>query len=200
MMGDWEGCYQAGDTPWDKGVAHPSLAETLGQVPVSGRVLVPGCGFGYDVAAIARVPAVSEAVGLDIAASAVAGAKERLAGVGRARVIEGDLFARPQEAAGGFDWVWEHTCFCAIDPSRRNDYVDAVAGWLRPGGQLLGVFYLRPWDTEEENRTSGPPFGCTAEELDRRFAPRFEIVRAWDPPATYPGREGREQMRWLRRV
>ena len=31
-------------------------------------------------------------------------------------------------------------------------------------------------------------------------APGFEIVRTWTPPATYPGREDREQLRLLRRV
>jgi hypothetical protein len=65
---------------------------------------------------------------------------------------------------------------------------------------LLAVFFLTPWDSPEENATLGPPHGCPAEELDRRFAPRFEIIKTWEVPATYPGREKREQLRLLRKA
>lgn len=199
-MTDWEGRYQSGDTPWDKGGAHPALAR-LTPLPVAAtHILVPGCGLGYDMEWLAAMPGVESVVGIDVAATAVASAQARLAGIPSARVEHTDLFRLPDSHRGAFDLVWEHTCFCAIDPGRRNAYVNAVADALRPGGHLLAVFYLTPWDTAEENATLGPPFACPAEELDRRFAPRFELVRAWDPPATYPGRESREQLRLLRRV
>ena len=199
-MVDWDERYRLGDTPWDKGAAHPALAETVRREPLSGRVLVPGCGLGYDLEAIAGCPNVSEVVGIDISVSAVRATTARLAHLKKAKVELDDLFALPANIWARYDWVWEHTCFCAIDPPQRNAYVNAVANVLRRGGHLLAVFYLRPWDTDEENRSAGPPFACPPDDLDRRFATRFEIVRIWDPPATYPGREGREQMRLLRRV
>jgi SAM-dependent methyltransferase len=198
-MVDWEQRYQDGDTPWDKGAAHPVLAVDLPRLAMAGRGLVPGCGYGYDIEAIAEGSKTVEVVGLDVAQSAVRRARQLSARFGeRVRIEEADLFALPLEFQQGFDWVFEHTCFCAIDPSQRDTYVDAVAGALRTGGQLLDVFYLRPWDTEEENRTSGPPFGVTVEELDRRFGRRFDLVESWAPAATYAGREGREIVRLLR--
>lgn len=200
-MIDWEKRYQEGDTPWDKGAPHPALASVVADVPeLRGRVLVPGCGLGYDMRALLDASAVEEVVGIDVADSAVAAARKNLAGCENLRVEKADLFALGRDHARAYDAVWEHTCFCAIDPARRNAYVNAVADALRLGGHLIGVFYLNPWDTEEENRTLGPPYACPLEELDRRFATRFEIVRVWDPPATFPGREGREQLRLLRRV
>ncbi|MGI8604686.1 MAG: class I SAM-dependent methyltransferase [Verrucomicrobiales bacterium] len=200
-MTDWEERYRMGDTPWDRGGPHPGLVAELSRVPMSGRVLVPGCGFGYDAEVIAALPEVTEIVALDIADSAVATARERLAGWGkRVRVEREDLFALSQEYREAYDWVWEHTCYCAIDPSARDGYVEAMAEVLKPGGQLFAIFFLTPWDNDEENRTAGPPFGTTREDLNCRFAKRFATVRTWRPLATYDGREGREIIRLLRKA
>lgn len=192
MPTDWESRYRSGDMPWEKGAAHPALIAFLKSNPVHGRVLVPGCGLGHDVRALAAT--ADEVVGIDLATSAVAGAKAHPA-VGGERYLRADLFALPASLRGAFDVVFEHTCFCAIDPDRRADYVAAVASALRPGGCLLAVFYLDPGLDPGE---SGPPFGVTREELDAHFGTQFKTVREWEPAATYPGREGRETCRLLR--
>jgi len=191
MSTDWESRYQTGDMPWEKGAAHPALIAFLKSNPVHGRVLVPGCGTGHDVRALAAT--ADEVVGLDISPSAVARAKAQPA-IGGERYVLGDLFALPPSLRGAFDVVFEHTCFCAIDPSLRADYVAAVAGALKPGGHLLAVFYLDPGLDPGE---TGPPFGVTRAELDALFGSRFTMLREWPPPATYPGRESREACRLL---
>ncbi len=188
-MSDWEELYQAGETRWEKGTPHPELIAFLRRCPLHGRVLVPGCGFGHDVRAVAAT--ADQVVGLDIAPSAIAGAKNHPS-VGGERYVRGDLFALPAAMRGAFDWVFEHTCFCAIPPERRDDYVAAVAGALAPGGRLFAIFYMTPdMDPGEE----GPPFGSTPEELDERFGGAFETVAEWPPTGTHPGREGRELCR-----
>ena len=191
MPTDWESKYQASDTPWDKGGPSPGLVDFLAEQPVRGRVLVPGCGLGHDVRALAAV--AEEVVGLDIAPSAIEGAR-RFPRVGGERYELADLFDLPPPLRGHFDWVWEHTCFCAIDPAQRAAYVGAVAGALRPGGHLLAVFYLDPGNDSPDE---GPPFEVSLAELDRLFLPRFTIVREWLPVRAYPGREGREWMRLI---
>ena len=51
---DWEERYESGDTPWEKGAPAPPLLEWLdSRGSIRGDVLVPGCGSGYDVRAIA---------------------------------------------------------------------------------------------------------------------------------------------------
>ncbi len=199
-MTDWENHYQTANVPWDKGGAHPGLLATLHETPLHGRILVPGCGLGHDIQAIAEAGGVKEITGLDIAPSAVSAARTRLTGIGPAAISveEADLFALPRSFRQAYHWVWEHTCFCAIPVAKRNAYVNAVADCLRPGGHLLAVFYLNPWDPGED-QTQGPPFGTSLDELDARFAPRFEIIRTWAPAATYPGREHKEIMRLLRK-
>lgn len=188
-MTDWEAEYRKGETPWEKGAASPGLVDLLAHEPVRGRVLVPGCGFGHDVRALSAT--ADEVIGLDIAPSAVAGARSFPA-AGNAHYRVGNFFELPEDLRGTFDVVWEHTCFCAIDPSLRDAYVTAAAAALRPKGKLLAIYYLDPGhDSPDE----GPPFGVSLEELNRLFLPRFELVREWLPQRAYPGREGREWMR-----
>ena len=189
MSTDWEARYQRGDTPWNKGAACPGLLHFLAEHPLSGRVLVPGCGLGHDVRAISEQ--AQEVVGIDIAPSAISAAR-LLPGHGRERYELADLFDLPPHLRGSFDAAWEHTCFCAIDPALRPAYVEAIAGALKPGGQFLAIFYLDPG---MEDPTQGPPFGVTLTELDALFLARFALVREWLPTLAYPGREGREWMR-----
>ena len=191
MSTDWESRYRTGDMPWDKGAAHPALIAFLKSNPIHGRVLVPGCGLGHDVRALAAT--ADEVVGLDISPSGVKAAKAQPT-IGGERYVRGDLFALPPSLRGAFDLVFEHTCFCAIQPDQRADYVSAVAFALVPGGHLLAVFYL---DLGLDPGETGPPFGVTREELDALFGARFKMVREWSPPATYAGRESRETCRVL---
>ena len=193
MPTDWEAQYLKGETPWDKGTPSPGLVDFLAQEPVRGQVLVPGCGVGHDVRALAAT--ADGVVGLDIAPSAIEGAA-RFPVVKNERYELANLFDLPPHLRGSFDWVWEHTCFCAIDPPMRAAYVEAVAGALKPGGKLLAIFYLDPGhDSPDE----GPPFGVSLAELDSFFSPRFALEREWRPAHAYPGREGREWMRILRK-
>jgi SAM-dependent methyltransferase len=191
-MNKWEELYQSAETPWEKGEASPGLVDFLAEHPVHGSVLVPGCGFGHDVRALAGT--ADEVIGIDIAPSAVAAA-QRYDRVGKERYELADLFDLPPYLRMAFDWVFEHTCFCAIDLDRRPAYVEAVAGALKPRGHLLAVFYLDPGNT---SRGEGPPFEVSIPELDHLFLPRFELIREWLPARAYPGREGREWMRLLR--
>jgi methyl halide transferase len=196
---DWEQRYQTGDTPWEKGAAAPPLLEWLGsRGALHGKVLVPGCGTGHDVRAIAAASPTAQVVGLDIAASALVEARRFPSG-GRETYQLGDLFDLPIELTNWFEWVFEHTCFCVIEPRYRPDYVHAITRALLPEGALLAIFFLNPWDPGETPEGGGPPFAVTREELDRLFGSRFELLEEFKPRTAYPGREGREIVRLLRK-
>ncbi len=186
----WEGRYESGDMPWEKGAASPGLVDFLAAHPElpRGTVCVPGCGTGHDVRA--WTVAGFEAWGMDIAPSAVrlAVEKSRVAGID-AHFEERDFLHA--EAPFLFDWIFEHTLFCAIDPSEREAYVKAVLRWLKPNGQYLAVNYLIP-------DKDGPPFGTTREEVWEWFSPHLSLREEW-VPRSYPNRTGLERMFWWQR-
>jgi 2-polyprenyl-3-methyl-5-hydroxy-6-metoxy-1,4-benzoquinol methylase len=186
----WEARYQSQDMPWEKGAPSPGLVDFLasGRDLPRGTVCVPGCGTGHDVRAWAA--AGFEVYGFDVAPSAIRLATERTAEAGlRAKFALSDFLRDPSPRQ--FDWLFEHTLFCAIELSERDDYVKAVLNWLRPQGHYLAVNYFIP-DTE------GPPFGTTRQEVWDRFSPHFELLKEW-VPRSYPNRTGLERMFWWRR-
>lgn len=188
---DWEARYQTGEMPWEKGEPSPGLADFLVAHPdlPRGTVCVQGCGTGHDVRAWARHG--FEAFGYDLSSSAIQLCREKTQGTGLKNVqyqLADFLADAPPRQ---FDWLFEHTLYCAIDPKRRDEYVHAVLRWLKPDGQFLAVHYLIP---DED----GPPFGCTREEVLEKFSPHFELLEEW-VPRSYPNRVGLERIFWWRR-
>jgi methyl halide transferase len=198
-MTDWNQRYELGDTPWEKGRAAPPLVELLEKMDPSiwgaGPVLVPGCGTGHDVRAISALGV--EAIGLDLASRALDKANE-YPKIGKESYELGNFLNPTWREEKTYTAIWEHTCYCAIDPSLRPDYAAACKGLIAPGGHLIGVFFLTPNDPGEEDE--GPPFNSSISELDARFAPEFERIDSWVPNRCYPGREGKEWIAIYRRV
>jgi len=190
---DWEARYQAGDTPWDKGRAHPALVQWLSEKRLTGSILVPGSGPGHDVRVLAADPQAN-VTGLDLAPSAKASA-EKYPKAGNETYVTADFLSGSAFAEGSFDAVVEHTCFCAIPPDRRRDYARAVAAALKPGGLFLAIFYRNPSDRGEP----GPPFGCTMDEVDSLFGKEFVLLDERMNIPTYEGREDREVLRLMRK-
>ena len=188
----WTDLYRIGDTGWDQGEPSPGLVDFLNKNRGGkGRALVPGCGRGHDARALAA--AGFEVIGLDVVETAIQEA-HRLAhenGLTPIRFEQADFLNLPDRLRGPYDLIFEHTFFCAIDPAFRDRYVETAAGLLRPGGKLLGVFYnIQP--------ETGPPFGCTREELIDRFSPCF-CLKTESVPRSFPNREGKELlMLWER--
>ena len=181
----WDDRWRRADTPWDMSEPAPPLVAAVarGDLAPPARVLVPGCGAGHDVRFLASRGFL--VTGIDISPLALTKARELAASDGvAAEFVEADLFALPP-ALRGYDAVWEHTCFCAIDPSLRDAYVDAVADALRPGGRLVGLFFAI---TPEK----GPPFGATDAEIRHRFARRFAVDVLRPATDSHPARLGRE--------
>jgi SAM-dependent methyltransferase len=151
---------------------------------------VPGCGTGHDVRAWAQ--AGFDAFGCDIAPGAIRLATEKTKAAGLTAQFQLADFLR-DEPPFQFDWLFEHTLFCALQPAERDDYVRAVRRWLKPDGHYLAVNYLIIEDAE------GPPFPATRDELWQRFSPHFELAADWIP-RSYPNRVGREWMFWWQRA
>lgn len=147
----WQQRYESRDTPWDKGAPSPGLVDFLaGNRDLPGTVCVPGGGTGHDACEWAR--AGFRVYGYDIAPGAVRLSAERAEAAGVRVAFRQADFLR-DDPPFRFDWLFEHTLFCAIQPAERDLYRRAVIRWLKPGGNYLAVNYLIP---DED----GPPFGA----------------------------------------
>ena len=190
----WEELYAAGRDGWELGRPAPPLVDFVNTTPPpAGRVAVPGCGRGHDARFLAAHG--YDATGFDFLPSIV----ETARGLARRDDVRvafetRDVFALAREYAHAFDGVWEYTCYCAIDPARRREYVDVLRAIVRPGGWLLACFFpLRA-------QSAGPPFQVSPAEVRRLLAPSFRIERAFAPPRSARGRQGREWMVLAHRV
>jgi SAM-dependent methyltransferase len=189
----WEENYRSGRTGWDLGMPTPvfqRLAES-GEFP-PGKMLVICAGRGYDARLFARLGFKVTAV--DFAEEAV---QEMLAlnePETSMEVIQADLFDLPVFIKEEFDYILEYTCFCAIDPRRRAEYINSVTNLLKPGGIYIALAF------PIGGRTGGPPFVVTPDELvDPLNEMGFELVTREIPDDSVPGREGIEELLILKK-
>ena len=185
----WQSLYGQGSDRWELGRPSPSLAADLARRPLPpGAVAVPGCGRGHDARLLARRG--HRVFGFDFVPDVLVAARERAL---RERLDvafeDRDVFGLARAYPGFFDGIWEYTCYCAIDPARRAEYVDVLAAILKPGGWLLACFFPMG------DKPGGPPFAVSEAEVRALLAAsRFEIVEDYVPFASPEGRQGREWM------
>ena len=190
----WEHLYEQDRAGWDIGAPTPPLANWLAgpDAPPAGlRVAVLGCGRGHEVLLFAR--AGHQVTGFDFAPSAVRATRARLAAAGLPGAVEqADIFQLGPRWQAAFDLVVEHCCFCAIDPSRRPEYVTVVRDLLAPSGRLVALFYAH-------GREGGPPFSTSSAEVERLFSPAFIVERLERARDSVPQRADQELFALLRK-
>ncbi len=165
----WEQRYQENSDRWDIGEAAPPFVDLLASpsAPSLGKVAVIGCGRGHDALLFARYG--FEVTGFDFSPTAIADAIDRADSMKvTAKFLQRDIFDLEREFPAEFDCVIEHTCFCAIAPTQRQNYVKLVHSILRPQGELIALFWAH-------DRFGGPPFGTSLKEINDLFSSRFDV-------------------------
>ncbi len=183
----WEQRYQEKSDRWDIKQAAPPFVSLLQSTtaPSPGRIAVLGCGRGYDALLFAAHQ--FEVIGFDFAESAITEAIALAeASQSSAKFLQRDIFDLP-EYENHFDYVLEHTCFCAIEPAQRPAYVQLAKSILKPQGQLIGLFFTH-------NRPGGPPFGMTPEEIRQYFQTDFQIHSLIPVTNSIRDRQGEEHL------
>src|SRR6266498_1444663 len=158
----WTSRYAAGRTPWDFGGVPAALRSFLAGSSAPGKVLIPGCGSGYEVQAFHE--AGYDVTAIDFSPAALDQAK-RVLGVLAARVIFGDFFTY-NFGQGRFDLIYERTFLCSMPPSRWPDYANRVSDLLLPGGRLVGIFLYG-------QQPEPPPYPLTHKQAEQLFQRRF---------------------------
>ncbi len=125
----WQRLFEQNLTPWDRGSANPQLLAWLERGALShGRILVPGCGNGHEVLALAAMG--FEVTALDYAPAAVDRVAARLEAAGlHATILKADVREWTPDD-GLFDAIYEQTCLCALHPDDWMRYAERLHAWL----------------------------------------------------------------------
>ena len=165
----WDVRYGHGVTPWDRGGLSPALGHWLNEgVLEPSRILVPGCGRGYEVVELARRG--FDVTAVDLSPTAIEMVSEKLEAAGlSATLVQADFFRWKPDSP--FDSIYEQTSLCALLPDQWRAYVKRLSEWLVPGGRLFALFM-------QTNRAGGPPFHCDLDAMKALFA---ADAWAWSP-------------------
>lgn len=189
----WNQRYIDKSTGWDLGtVSRPfvHLVET-GRLQKGKSILIPGAGRSHEGIYLAKQG--FQVTVVDFAPEVVREVQDRIEKEGiRMDVLNEDIFRLRPDRHGTFDYLLEQTCFCAIDPDRREEYADMAKRMIRPGGILVGLFYAH-------GREGGPPWNTTPEDVKGHFGPRFDFLEFSVAEYSMDSRKGEEWLAFMRR-
>ena len=183
----WQQRYEQDSIGWDMGQVSPPLKAYIDQLPESAKnqsILVPGAGNAYEVGYL-HEQGFTNVTLVDFAPAPIAAFAERYPDFPAKHLICADFFEL-SPAQYQFDWVLEQTFFCAINPSRRDEYVQQMAALLKPNGKLIGLLFDKEFGRNE------PPFGGTKAEYQQRFERHFDIEIMETSYNSHPARQGSE--------
>ena len=168
----------------------PSLRDWLEKNRPGKRILIPGCGTGYEVRAFAERG--YDVLAIDFSDAALETARREL-GKLAGSVRKADFFQLAEEP---FDLVYERTFLCSLPRRAWPEWARGIARLVRPGGRLAGFFYL-------DDNERGPPFGIDAARLTELLGENFEKEEDERIPAeqSVPLLAGKEVWQvWKRRL
>jgi SAM-dependent methyltransferase len=183
----WNQKYKLNDIGWDLGGPTPFFSSWIETQKPSQHICILGAGNGYDALHFCSKGHIVSAV--DFAKLPVQCMKQ----VAKEKdltlnVIQEDIFNLPKSYKSSYDIVVEQTCFCAINPTRRSEYIDVVFNILKPGGKFVG--FLFPINKKEDE--GGPPFAVQLEKTLPLFESKFELVSKHFPDESILPRKGNE--------
>lgn len=183
----WQQRYESGSIQWDMGQVSPPLKAYIDQLPQSAknqRILVPGAGNAYEVGYL-HEQGFTNVILVDFAPAPIEDFSERYPDFPSEHLVCADFFKLSPETYQ-FDWILEQTFFCAITPSRRDEYVQQMAALLKPQGKLIGLLFDKDFGGD------GIPFGGSKAEYLKLFAPYFDIDVMETSTNSHPARQGSE--------
>lgn len=160
----WNNRYEAEETGWDLKTISPPLKAYIDQLTDKNlRILIPGCGSGYEAEYLLKQGFQSVTV-IDFAPLVVEKMKSYISEYQNIKIICTDFFTHTDK----YDLILEQTFFCALNPSLRTKYVQKMNKLLNKNGKLVGIL----WGIQFPKN---PPFGGCGEEYLSLFSNTFKI-------------------------
>lgn len=183
----WDNLYIENSARWDLGGPTPILKHHLKHNKLIGDVCVLGCGNGHDVIELSNNNLSVYAV--DFSIEAINNLKNKIPQESKIKTLHMDIFDLSKKYNDKFDFIFEYTCYCAIDPVRREEYFDLVYNLLKPNGILFGIFL--PLDKKEED---GPPFSVSIDEILKYTSNRLKVLKNYYSSKSIEPRKGSEKV------
>ena len=183
----WDNLYLENNAKWDLGKPTPILTHHLEHNIIKGNVCVLGCGNGHDVIELSKQDLSVYAV--DFSIEAINSLNNKIPQKSKIKTLHMDIFDLSPKYNKKFDFIFEYTCYCAIDPVRREEYFNLVYSILRPNGILFGIFL--PLDKED---VGGPPFSVSIDEILNYTSGRFKILKNFFSSKSIEPRKGSEKV------
>jgi SAM-dependent methyltransferase len=187
---DWDASY-TGETPppWDIGRPQPAFVRLAEAGLLAGRFLDPGCGTGEHTLLAAAHGA--EALGVDIASTAIEKAQRKAAERGIAARFEvGDGLALDRLGLT-FDTVLDSGVFHVFDDEDRARYVASLASVMVPGGRT----YLMCFSDRQPGDWG--PRRVRREEIETAFADGWAVVDIVDESFDLTGQYAATAAAWF---
>jgi len=183
----WERIYQSGDMGWDLNGPTPIFDHWIDAYDIALSICVLGAGNGWDAMRFAEKG--HDVTAVDFAKSAIKKmkktAKKKKIDI---NILQMDIFDLDKKYQEHFDVVLEYTCFCAIEPSRRREYINMVKCILKEHGELVGLLFPTDKDMDE----SGPPFAVPLQMTINLIKEYLTLVKCKQPSLSIASRSGRE--------
>ena len=177
---------------WDLEKPLPSLVDVIPQLKIlKQRVAVMGAGAGHDAHYLSTLGHLVTA--FDISSEAIDKAKSLYPESDNLKYVQMDLLNPDENQFKRFDLIFEHTFFCAIDPSQREQAIKSYRRLLDEEGHLLASLYVI---TPE----GGPPFGSTEWEIRQRLNGKFRNLYWTRWRKSVPQRDGWELIYYGQKV
>ena len=160
----WTSKYETSNIGWDTGSITTPLKSYFDQlIDKTVRILIPGCGNGYEAEYLHNLGFNVTVV--DLSGHPLKNLKERCSSFPDTRLIQGDFF----ELKGSYDLIIEQTFFSALNPTLRDSYAKTMHNLLSNEGKLVGLlFNIDLYDDR-------PPFGGNLNQYKLIFEPYFKF-------------------------
>ena len=178
----WNQRYVSKNTAWDIGYVSTPIKEYIDQLSDKKiKILIPGCGNAHEAEYLLK-NGFTNVFLVDFSKKALENFKSRVKDFPNENLICNDFF----KIQGKYDLIIEQTFFCAIDKSKRIEYVNKINSLLESGGKLVGLLFDAPMFDDR------PPFGGTSKEYKDFFSPYFKFKTFKPSYNSIKSRNGKE--------
>jgi methyl halide transferase len=183
----WEEKYLSEQTPWDLGQPNPAFVKLLKDniFLKPCKILIPGCGKGYDAIAASKLG--YDVTALDFSSKAISIAEETARKENlQIKFLIKDIFELDNSFNKSFDAVYDYTFSCAINPDKRNELSEKVFDLLISSGKFISILF------PVEKKEGGPPFSMDPSDFYRIFSKKFQLCLSNKNIDSVEPRRGRE--------